>query len=123
MLTSPLRRGKTLCMSEQQAHEPLAWDLVDRLHKALRLGQCKPGEMTRILGVSPATMTNYLSGKTQPKDGMLRPWAFRCGVPFDWLAYGIEGDDNGPDGQEISRRGCIGATVVAFPTRDLAAAA
>lgn len=88
-------------MSESRATELLAFDLADRLHKALRLGRCKPGEMRRILGVSESTMTNYLNGTTRPKDGMLRQWAMRCGgdvpVTFDWLAYGIEaGPDDGP---------------------------
>lgn len=71
--------------------DPLAFDLADRLHKALRLGKCKPGEMRRILGVSESTMTNYLSGQTSPKAGMLRQWALRCGpvVTFEWLATGI----------------------------------
>lgn len=83
-------------MSDTAARSDLAWDLVDRLHKALRVGKCKPGEMKDILGVSPATMTNYLSGKTRPKDGMLRQWAMRCAVPFDWLRYGIEASNDDP---------------------------
>lgn len=111
-------------MSDPAATDTLTWDLVDRLHKALRVGKCKPGEMTRILGVSPATMTNYLSGKSRPKDGMLRPWALRCGVPFDWLSTGVEpqdGDD--PGGLEVSRRACNGAQVIDLRARRISTSA
>lgn len=74
---------------------PLAFDLADRLNKALRVSRCKPGEMRTILGVSESTMTNYLNGTTRPKDGMLRQWAFRCGDPvtFEWLARGAFPDE------------------------------
>ena len=91
-------------MSESTAPELLAFDLADRLHKALRLSGCKPGEMASVLGVSASTMTNYLNGKTRPKDGMLRQWAMRCGTPvtFDWLAYGIEPGGGGARVQEES---------------------
>lgn len=103
-------------MSEQRDPSGLAFDLVDRLHKALRIGRCKPGEMKVVLGVSPATMTNYLSGKHRPKDGMLRQWAFRCQVPFDWLAYGIESTETGPEGGDYGLPdGTRSAAVLAFP--------
>lgn len=105
-------------MSESRASELLAFDLTDRLHKALRVGQCKPGEMRKILGVSESTMTNYLTGKTRPKDGMLRQWAMRCGGPvtFDWLAYGIE-PETGPEGGDYGLPDGRRAKVLRFGAR------
>ena len=91
-------------MSESPAPDELAFDFVDRLHKALRLGKVKPGEMAQVLGVSSSTMTNYLKGKSRPKDGMLRQWALRCGPPvtFEWLAYGAEVGPDDPS-EQVSR--------------------
>lgn len=92
-------------MSESTAETSrLEFDLVDRLNKALRLAEIKPGDMRQVLGVSGSTMTNYLGGKSRPKDGMLRQWALRCGVPFEWLAYGVE-PENGPrdPGEQVSQ--------------------
>lgn len=63
--------------------------------------------MRAILGVSESTMTNYLSGATQPKDGMLRQWALRCGQPvtFEWLRFGVDaGPENGGDLANASSR-------------------
>jgi hypothetical protein len=111
-------------MSESPATSVLAYDLADRLNKSLRIAGIKPGEMRTVLGVGSSTMTNYLSGRTRPKDGMLRQWAFRCGPPisFDWLAYGIVTvDDDGPDGgsvQGIDAPACTRSqgNVITFPT-------
>jgi hypothetical protein len=96
-------------MTDTPGGAVLEIDTTDRLNKALRIGKVKPGEMRKLLGVSESTMTNYLSGRSRPKDGMLRQWAFRCGPPvtFEWLAYGIEdGPDTGPE-QGIPPFGCI----------------
>lgn len=72
------------------------WDLADRLGKALKHGDVKPGEMARHLGMSAATLHNWTSGKIRPKDGILRAWADRCGVPYEWLAYGTVTNPTGP---------------------------
>lgn len=46
--------------------------------------------MGDLLGVSGGTMSNYLSGRTSPKDGMIRQWALRCGVPYEWQTSAVE---------------------------------
>lgn len=114
MLTTPLSCGNSSCMTDTAPSTPLAWDLVDRLNKAMRVGNCKPGEMRSILGVSPATMTNYLNGTTRPKDGMLRQVAIRCAVPFEWLQTGVMPIDGGPDQGKTSS---AWKNVIALPLR------
>lgn len=58
------------------------------------------GEMAHLLDVSGNTVGNYLAGRTTPSTAVLRVWAMRCGVPLDWIRYGIgpENDDDGIDG-------------------------
>lgn len=109
-------------MSESPDATALAYDLTDRLNKALRIGSCKPGEMAQVLGVSSSTMTNYLSGKTRPKDGLLRQWALRCGQPvtFDWLAYGVV--ETGPDGTRDQETAWCRCSVLPFPQHERRAA-
>ena len=107
--------------------DPLAFDLADRLHKALRLGKCKPGEMRRLLGVSESTMTNYLSGQTTPKAGMLRQWALRCGpvVTFEWLSTGVHptGAPGGPISAEPASPCTRSPLADVLPFRQIGAAA
>lgn len=74
--------------------------LKDRLRKALEKSgdlagsKCSNSEMAQILGVADSTVSNYIAGTTVPKDGFLRQWALRCGVPYWWLKWGAleEGD-------------------------------
>jgi transcriptional regulator with XRE-family HTH domain len=73
------------------------WDLTDRLRKSLRSSRLSVQAMADHLDVHRKTVGNYLSGATRPTTSTLRVWAMRCGVPFDWLAYGIEAPDSGPD--------------------------
>ena len=56
--------------------------------------------MADELGVSLNTVYNYAGGRTRASRAVLRVWAMRCGVPFDWLEHGDHEDDptppNGP---------------------------
>jgi transcriptional regulator with XRE-family HTH domain len=61
------------------------WDLADRLRKALRESGIGAGEMAEYMGVSRTTVSAWLSGKYYPRAGMLRLWAMRTGVSFEWL--------------------------------------
>jgi transcriptional regulator with XRE-family HTH domain len=61
------------------------WDLADRMRKALRESGVSVGEMAEYLGVYRSTLSKWLGGVTTPKAGMLRLWAMRTGVDFEWL--------------------------------------
>lgn len=54
-----------------------AWDLTDRLHKALRVADLDVKEMATVLGVHRNTVSNYLSGRTEPTRAVLIAWALR----------------------------------------------
>lgn len=74
------------------------WDLSDRLRKSLRASSTSVQSMADYLGFTRKTVGDYLGGRVKPKTPVLRVWAMRCGVPFEWLALGIEADPNsGPD--------------------------
>lgn len=83
------------------------WTLGWRLKRALSWASVGAAEMGDHLGYSKAQISRYLNDKGEPpRDSVLRLWAIRCGVPYEWLAFGIEGDD--PDGDdELSRSRCF----------------
>jgi transcriptional regulator with XRE-family HTH domain len=84
-------------MSEQQAHSnPPRFELRHRMALALEHGQVSKEAMADEVGCGVTTIRNYLRGRTVPSRAVLIAWALRCGVPFDWLALGIE-HPNGPD--------------------------
>lgn len=85
-------------MSNAPSHsESLAWDLPDRLRKALRVADVSVAEMAAELDVSRNTVGNYLAGRSIPPTPTIKVWALRCGVPYAWLKDGVEPED-GPDG-------------------------
>jgi transcriptional regulator with XRE-family HTH domain len=74
------------------------WRLQDRLKRSLdEVPDLSIPGMAAELGVTRQTVTNYLHGHTVPNRSTLRVWAMRCGVPFDWLANGIEGVERGEE--------------------------
>lgn len=84
-----------------------------RLGLALEHAELSVQAMADHLGVNRNTVGNYLSDRTRPSTAVLRTWALRCGVPFEWLRDGI-GGDNDPGDQGFSQRGCNGAVVLPF---------
>lgn len=71
---------------EQAAPE---WDLADRMRKSLRhAGGIEIQVMADYLGVSRATVSNWVNGHNRPNKPTLRVWAMRTGVPFAWLSDG-----------------------------------
>lgn len=87
-------------MSELPASPSVpAWDLADRMRKALRQSGMGVQEMADYLGVARNTVSTWINGRIAPSVQTLRLWSLRTGVPFEWL----RGDD-GP-------RAVRGATV------------
>lgn len=63
------------------------------MNKALAHAGVTHLEMAEHLGVNPSTMRTWTSGRIRPRAGMLRQWALRCGVPYEWLLNGwVTGD-------------------------------
>ena len=63
-----------------------------RMKMALAHAGVSVNEMAEYLGVALPTIRTWTSGKVLPKVGMLRLWAMRTGVDFDWLAEGVQPD-------------------------------
>ena len=80
------------------------WDLADRLRKSLRTGAVSSGEMAAYLDVDRSTVTNWMSGRINPRVQSLRLWAMRCGVPFEWLRDGTAPAD-AAEAVDVRRQG------------------
>ncbi len=65
-----------------------AWDLADRMRKALRHSGVGVQEMADYLGVSRHAVGTWISGRNRPGKPALRLWAMRCGVGYEWLVTG-----------------------------------
>lgn len=65
-----------------------------RLRLALETAAVEPEEMAEHLGVHINTVRNYVGGRRSPNRSVLRVWALRTGVPFEWLN---EGNEERPD--------------------------
>jgi transcriptional regulator with XRE-family HTH domain len=76
----------------------LEFDLSDRLRKSLHVAGLSNQDMADYLGVSKNTVSRWITGAIDPKISMVRLWALRTGVPFEWLATGVATDNGGPDG-------------------------
>ena len=65
-----------------------AWSLGDRLRKAREQAGLKQEEMADILGVSPATISNWEKGQRHARGGeieMVRRWAHETDVSWEWI--------------------------------------
>lgn len=90
-----------------------AFELKHRLSLALEVAGLKPENISTELGLSVTTVRNYLSGRTTPKRAVLVAWAFRCGVPIDWLSTGSHVDTPPDDGGRINE--VSGSACTRFP--------
>lgn len=73
----------------------LEFDLLDRLHKSLRVSGKSRDQLAADLGVHPNTIGNYLRGDTKVTRVTRMAWAIATGVTLRWLETG-EPDDDGP---------------------------
>lgn len=72
------------------------WTLGERLRKARLTASVSPEEMAAEIGRTERTIRNYEAGVTQVPLLVIRQYAWRCGVPVDWLEGG-DSPPNGPD--------------------------
>lgn len=64
-------------------------DLVDRLHKSLRVSDKTALQLAGELGLHRNTLARYLSGRSVPDRRTLVAWALATGVPLRWLMEGV----------------------------------
>lgn len=76
------------------------WDIADRMRKALREARITSRQMAAHLDVNEATISTWINGRVKPSTQTLRLWSLRCGVPFEWLRYGITPDIPPGQGQD-----------------------
>jgi transcriptional regulator with XRE-family HTH domain len=75
----------------------LAFDLADRMRKALRVGGVSVQEVADSLEVSRNAVSSWINGRNKPRHRDLRDFALRTGVPLPWLETGEAGpSDDGP---------------------------
>lgn len=84
-------------MSQMHTYADLAENLVDRMHRAMRISDMSTQELADKMGVHRNSVRNYLTGRRQPNRPALIAWAFATGVPLTWLETGhINGDPGEP---------------------------
>ncbi len=66
-------------------------ELRHRLAIALDHAGLRPADMVAELDVHRNTVSGYMTGRTRPSRAVLRVWALRTGVSFEWLNDGGEG--------------------------------
>lgn len=64
------------------------FDEADRMRKALRVANVSVQEMADYLGVSRNTVSRWINGAVPAKGAVLRAWALRTGVSYEWLSAG-----------------------------------
>ena len=74
----------------------LAFDQSDRLAKALKIAGVTSNDMAEHLHISRNTVSNYITGRTEPKYSVLRDWAMFTGVPLEWITKGVDPDEQPP---------------------------
>lgn len=60
----------------------------DRMYRARRETGLNREEFAAELDISRNSVGNYESGRTRPIPVILKAWAFRCRVSYDWLLTG-----------------------------------
>ena len=64
------------------------FDRSDRMRKALQVADVGVQQMADYLGVSRASVGNWINGKVTPSKQTMRLWSLRTGVPLVWLETG-----------------------------------
>ncbi len=95
------------------------FQLKHRLALAMEIAEADRDAIATELGVHKNTVANYLRGETRPSRSVLRVWALRCGVPFEWLETGHSVADGDP-GQETRMARCIRGPWLTEPTAPVA---
>lgn len=88
---------------EQASGNVPVFGMRHRLALALETADVSNEQMADEVGKSVTTIRNYLGGRTHPGRAVLVTWALRCGVPFEWLAYGVESDGPRDPAEQVNK--------------------
>lgn len=81
------------------------FDLADRCMKARRVAGLSQQELAERTGISTRTITRYENGEVgRASKLVLRPWAFACGVSYEWLLTGTDQESMSPRNSTRSNR-------------------
>lgn len=105
-----------LCMSTADQSLIPAVTLGWRIRMAIEFADVKVQDIADELDVSRNTVGRWMhdTGKP-PRDGFVKLIALRTGVPYEWIRYGVEAPETGPE-QGFPQRTCF-ADVVPFRAR------
>lgn len=69
-----------------------------RIRMALEHADIKVNVMADEIGVARTTLGRWMhDGGAPPRDGFVKLIALRTGVPYEWIKYGVEDPETGPD--------------------------
>ena len=86
MLRNHPRLCNAHCMSIDVAPTNIPqWDLADRLAKSMRHAGISITEMADYFDVHRNSISGWINGRIRPDTRTVRLWAFRTGVPYEWL--------------------------------------
>ena len=71
--------------------------MPERMRRCMDVTGVQIAEVAEVLGVSRATVSNWLNGHTKPKTRQLQRWAQHFSVPLSWLTDGVWPEDWTPD--------------------------
>lgn len=75
------------------------FDLPDRMRKTLRHSNESAKSMAEYLGVEPESVSRWINGRSTPSEAVVKLWALRMGVSYNWLK---NGETPPPDGDGVS---------------------
>lgn len=81
------------------------FDKADRMRRALRMSRVSVGAMADHLRVDRNTISNWINGRSNPRQRDLRDFALRTGFPVEWLETGAVAEPGtDPDGGGVTGR-------------------
>lgn len=87
--------------------------MSDRLRKARELTGMSQGQFAKQIDISQRTVSNYEAGAVEPRTIVVKQWALRSGVNYDWLETGNTNTPT-PDGDGVKGEPPVGLEPTAF---------
>lgn len=86
----PQQEGGRIMSDEHWDVQPeeLEQTQADRITKSLKYAGISHGEMAEFLEVHRNTVGGWCTGKSKMMPVIMKMWAQKTGVPYEWLRYG-----------------------------------